>query len=141
METKTNSADCLSRLVLEDHFTILYAEAVRDKTHEIARRVCFGCLTDHLSQTQHSCITLTPDQKLKCYFVQALQDIDEQEIIRRWNDCVSRVDLKSQQTLENYSHKYHSHHWRETMLKTDRWRKKLFQTVRRMIHLEKRFYN
>ena len=113
MEIKTNSTECLSRRVLADQLTILYAEAVRDKVQKMSK----GCRTGHLSQTKHSCIQLLPQQKLELYFDIAIRVLSDQEVIHEWHE--NRLDV-----LPLYRN-------------CTNCRKKLFQTVWRLVGTEK----
>ena len=63
--------------LLVDQLSLLYAEAVKDKLHAVSRQMCFGCQKGQLSQTRHSCITLTSEQMLQRYFTHILLHIDE----------------------------------------------------------------
>ena len=117
MEIKTNPTECLSRRVLADQLTILYAEAVRDNVQKIAKYFCYGCRTGHLSQTKHSCIQLLPEQKLELYFDIAIRVLSDQEVIHEWHE--DRLDV-----LPLYRN-------------CTNCRKKLFQTVWRLVGTEK----
>ena len=127
---------CSDDLLL-DQLTLFYAEAVHQLLFAVSRIMCYGCREGHLSQTRHSCITLTAQQKLHRYFYQSLNELDEREVIDRWKATIGETDcsacLSQIQSVDNSV-------WRETQMKTDQWVKKLFQSVYRMIRLERRFY-
>lgn len=140
METSRNSADEITTRVLNDQFDLLYAEAVMDKIHKVARTVCYGCKVAHLSQTQHSCIMLSPCQKLERYFETIMYSLNDSEILCAWNKCVQTMDIESCK-LEGYRRKLFCDHWRNDKLTTDMWKNKLFRTVWKMIKLEDRFHH
>lgn len=140
METNKYIIDDRTIRILEDQYSILYVEAVKDKIHEVARTFCYGCKVAHLSQTQHSCIMLLPRQKLERYFEIPVHGLDDKEILCTWNKCVETMDIDAHQ-LEVYRRKIFCHHWRNNDLMTDSWKNKLFHTVLRMIKLEERFYH
>ena len=127
---------CAGNMILEQ-LTLLYAGALKKHLFEVARKMCYGCQEEHLSQTRHSCITLTVEQKLRQYFLQTLIELDEREIIRRWKATIGDTDcpacLSQIRSVDDFV-------WRETRLKTNRWMKKMFQMVYKMIYLERRFY-
>lgn len=131
-----HSAGCSSNLLL-DQLTLFYAEALKTTFFAVSTKMCYGCQEGHLSQTRHSCIMLTSHQKLLRYFHQILNDLDESEVIERWKATIDVTDcadcLSLVKSVSNSS-------WRETRIKTNQWLKKLFQSVYRMIHLERRFY-
>ena len=127
---------CSDDLLL-DQMTLFYAEAVHQLLFAVSRIMRYGCREGHLSQTRQSCITLTAQQKLHRYFYQSLNELDEREVIDRWKATIGETDcsacLSQIQSVDNSV-------WRETQMKTDQWVKKLFQSVHRMIRLERRFY-
>ena len=129
-------SECSDHLIL-DQLTLFYAQAMQQLLFAVSRRMCYGCNEGHLSQTRHSCTTLTAQQKLHRYFYKSLNQLDEREVIDRWKATIGETDcpacLSQMQSVDNSV-------WRETQMRTDQWVKKLFQSVQRMIRLERRFY-
>ena len=131
------SSGCYDDVLLEQ-LTLFYAQAVKNLLFTVSRRMCYGCQEQHLSQTRHSCITLTAQQKLCRYFYQTLHEIDESAVINRWESTIDETDCPA--CLSKIK-SVHNSIWRETRMKTDLWVKKLFHTVYRMIQLERTFRN
>ena len=129
-------SECPDHLLL-DQLILFYAEAVQQLLFVVSRRMCYGCQVEHLSQTRHSCTTLTAQQKLHHYFYQCLDDLDEHEVIDRWKATIDETDCPAcRAQIKSVDNSL----WRESRMKTDQWVKKLFQCVYRMIRLERRFY-
>ena len=124
--------------VLLEQLTLFYAQAVKNLLFTVSRRMCYGCQQRHLSQTRHSCITLTAKQKLYRYFYQTLHELDESEVINRWETANDETDCPA---CLSQIKRVHNSVWKETRMKTDLWVKKLFHTVYRMIQLERKFYD
>lgn len=91
-----------------------------------------------LLQTQHSRIILIPDQKLERYLSMIVNDLDDLTVLRRWEQIVNEMDISSNKT-DIYKNKLCCDDWRNNRLKTEHWKKTLFKTLLRLIHLEKRF--
>ena len=130
-------SECYDDTLMEQ-LTLFYAHALKNLLFKVSRKLCYGCQEQHLSQTRHSCIMLTPQQKLSRYFYQTLHDLDESAVINRWEAAIDETDCPA--CLSQVKN-VHNSIWRETQLKTDRWVEKLFQTVYRMIRLERKFYD
>ena len=129
-------SQCYAGMLLE-HLALFYAQAVKNLLFTVSRRMCYGCREQHLSQTRHSCITLTAQQKLSSYFYQTLHDLDESEVLNRWEASIDETECPA---CLSQIRNVHNFIWRETRMKTDQWVKKLYQTVCRMIQLERKFY-
>lgn len=124
METPASSVDNVHTNVMENKFTMFYAQVVRDILHKMAQRCCYGCRVEHLSQTKHSCIQLLPEQKLELYFSDAIGELNHKEIMERWCKIVDSMDAQTFELLDVYVH-------------GNVWRSILFQTVHNLIYLEK----
>ena len=57
----------------------------------------------------HACLTLADDQQLELYFEDVLLDVDESDILLKWNFAVSRLDIPSE-VLEMFRLKIYSKH-------------------------------
>ena len=78
--------------LLQSYFDFYYAKEIRKKMFSVFKARCTGCQNSHLSQMDHACLTLTDEQQLKLYFENILQDVDESDILKQWNDAVSLTD-------------------------------------------------
>lgn len=124
--------------VLEDQFNIFYANAIIAMIDVIAHKHCDGCLTSHLSQTHHSCITLSINEKLEKLFPMTIHSVNENEILCQWEKSIESMNIDVN-VFETYKKNLTSSKWRETHLKTSLWENKIFNMVKRMLFLEFRF--
>ena len=61
-------SECSNNVLLEQ-LALFYAQAVKNLLFIVSRRMCYGCQEQILSQTLHSCITLTA-KKVVSLFLQ-----------------------------------------------------------------------
>ena len=120
-----------------DQLALLYADECMKNVFSVARQMCYGCQTGHLSQTRHSCISLNSHEKLVRYFPLIVRAIDENKIIKLWNSIVADTDCSNCRSIRRL---VDDTIWRKTVLQNEQWLKTLYDTVKRMIQLEARFY-
>ena len=60
------------------------------------------------------------------YFEDVLFDVDESDILLKWNDAASFLDMSSELT-EMFKLKIKCKDWRETDIKTVQWRAKMIK--------------
>ena len=65
----------------------------------------------------HACLALTDDQQLELYFEDILVNVDESDILQKWNSAVSHLDITSE-VLSMFRLKIYFKCWRETDMKT-----------------------
>ena len=123
---------------LDSVLNFCYAEQIFKNTNEVANSKCRGCEVDHPSQTRHQCLMLCQYGKLEFYFEDILESIDQYEVIRKWKQQVSVMNIPSD-FVDMYSLKVNCKDWRETSLKTDEWKEKIYLIAQRLITLENRF--
>ena len=75
-----------------------------------------------------------------CYFYQTLHDLDESVVINMWKAISRWKDKTDCPACLSQIKSVHNSNWREIRMKTHPWIKKLFQTVYRMIQLERKVY-
>ena len=104
--------------LLQSSFDFYYVKEIRKKMLEIRKKMlsvfkarCSGCQNSRLSQMDHACLTLTDEQQLKLYFENILQDVDESDILKQWNDAVSPTDIPLQ-LIEMFRLQLYCLHWR-----------------------------
>ena len=124
--------------MLEDQFTLLYAQAVCEQLKEETVTYCYGCQTDHPSQTQHDCMMLTDEEKAAKNFWYALEKVDEELLLKRWNKAASTMKIPTKPFM-CYKLKLYDTVWRNLFIKTDKWEEKLYKTVIKMVKLERVF--
>lgn len=124
--------------LLQSYFDFFYAKEIRDKMRPVLKAKCLGCQNARLSQTDHDCLTLTDEQQLNLYFDDVLLDVDETDILQRWQDAVSVLDISSE-LIDMFKLKIYCKDWRETDMKTLQWRNKMINMTVRLLMIEKRF--
>jgi hypothetical protein len=125
---------CMMEIAL--HFS--YAQAMVENANCIATRRCYGCEIDHPSQREHSCIMLSGEERLDYYGDEALESLDEEELLTQWRASVQTV-YKDNVTVNKLFQTFLNKDWRETMMKTNSWKHKIIVTAHRLIKLEHRF--
>ena len=55
------------------------AEEIASIISQLVVENCNGCMTEHLSQTHHQCLTMERDERLCLYFDRALEKASEQK--------------------------------------------------------------
>ena len=97
---------------LESYFDFYYAKSIKDNMFTVFKQNCFGCLHDSLSQTDHMCLTFSRKEQLELYFDEVLQHLDENEILRQWEEMVS--SFANADFVNLYKFKFYCRDWRET---------------------------
>ena len=124
--------------LLQSYFDFFYAKELREKMFSVFKRKCFGCQTSSLSQLDHSCLILTDAHQLELYFEDVLLDVDEADILLKWNDAASVLDISSE-LIEMFKLKINCKDWRETDMKTVQWRAKMINMTIQLLQIERRF--
>jgi hypothetical protein len=124
--------------LLQTYFDFFYAKAISDKMCMVFKKKCLGCVNEWLSQTDHTCLTLTTQQLLNLYLEDILQEVDQTEILSQWNQSASILDV-SAELLEMFKLKIYCKDWRDTDMKTSQWRTKMIKTAVQIKLLEQRF--
>ncbi|WAR26051.1 hypothetical protein MAR_011755 [Mya arenaria] len=82
--------------LLESYFDFFYAKEISKNMYLVFRKKCFGCQNACLSQSDHTCLTLTDKQQLELYFDDILAEVDESDIVLKWNEATSLLDVSVQ---------------------------------------------
>lgn len=130
--------ECSKTSLLQSYFDFVYAKEISLKMYSVFRKKCVGCQHSRLSQLDHTCLKLTEKQQLELYFEDVLREIDESNILLKWSETVSSLDVPSA-LLDMYKLKIYCRDWRETDMKTNAWRHKMIRLVIQLILLENRF--
>jgi hypothetical protein len=68
---------------------------------------CNGCMTEHLSQTHHQCLTMEKDEQLCLYFDIALDRASKTDVMKAFTESLS--DMKVHELIE-----YTADDWKTT---------------------------
>lgn len=123
---------------LDGILNFCYAEEIAAAINSVAKKKCYGCQADHLSQIQHQCILLNRCEKLECYFDEIFKVVKDSEVLNKWRQQVSVMDIPTE-FVDMYMLKLNCPDWRETELKTDTWMEKIYLLTQRLVALENRF--
>ena len=129
-------------LLMRSYFDFIYAKALGEVMNLVRKKHCHGCTIDHPSQKQHTCLTDFDDDDKECfinfYFDSMLQDVDESDILKSWED-VMKISNISSELMELHKMAISSKDFLETM-KTEQWKRKMKKMVLTIIHLENRLF-
>lgn len=123
--------------LLQSYFDFFYAKEISLKMYSVFKKKCFGCQHSCLSQLDHSCISLTNEQQLELYFEDVLIEVDESDILLKWNESASALDVSSE-LIDMYKLKLYCRDWRETDMKTLQWKRKMTKMTVQLLQLEQR---
>ena len=129
-----------SVLLLDSYFDFCYSRTIVDVMFDVMKNKCSGCVRGDLSQLYHSCMSMSTEQRLKYHFEDILQEIDENEIIVKWQTAVSIIDGISPGLINMYKLRIGCRDWRATGMKTPEWKSRMIRMVMNLLHIEKRFF-
>ena len=123
---------------IDSEWKIVYCEAVRGKINELSYTRCHGCLINHPSQTQHSCLMQNEEDDLFLYFTEALENLDEITVLEEFEIRLQKSDIPV--AFRNiYKQKFYCKDWRDTEWKSEDSQCDIFDTIYRLIQLEEVF--
>ena len=122
--------------LLESYFEFFYAQEIVKRTYGVVKKNCSGCQLGCLSQTDHSC--LYPREQLESYWEEILGEVDEMEILRKWDSAVSVLRDVSPELVSVYKLKIDCRDWRDTDMKTEAWNSKMYKLSRQLMALKNR---
>lgn len=120
----------------ESYFDILYAKVIMEKMTGDLRKKCGGYLNNSLSQKDDSCLMLTKTDQLKLYFEDILQDVNEMDILRNWDNAMAPLEDDCAGTVELYRLKFYCRDWSETDMKSEAWICKMKRMTIQLLRLE-----
>ena len=88
--------------------------------------------------SEHTCLLSTKEQLL-LYWDYILEQINEINIIEKWYGAVYMMDYIPLTVVDLYKLKLECQDWRETDMKTDKWRIRIINLIITLLRLEKRF--
>jgi hypothetical protein len=74
------------------------AEEIAPIISQLVIENCNGCMTEHLSQTHHPCLTMEKDEQLCLYFDIALDRASETKVMKAFTESMS--DMKVHELIE-----------------------------------------
>ena len=74
------------------------AEEIAPIISQLVIENCNGCMTEHLSQTHHQCLTMEKDEQLCLYFDIALDRASETKVMKAFTESMS--DMKVHELIE-----------------------------------------
>ena len=87
-------------LVLHHRQKLIVKKLLKISAEEIAPIIsqlvvenCNGCMTEHLSQTHHKCLTMERDVQLCLYFDYALEKASETKVIEAFTRSLSEMKV------------------------------------------------
>ena len=69
------------------------AEEIASIISQLVVKNCNGCMTEHLSQTHHQCLTMERDEQLCLYFDYALEKASETKVIEAFTRSLSEMKV------------------------------------------------
>lgn len=126
-------------LLLESYFDFLYARIILSTADEVLKQMCEGCRKCYLSQRNHSCLSVPKPERIELYFQEILDKINEEEILRKWDEAVESLNDIPPGLTHLFKLKIGCKNWRETQLKTETWKVRMLKMVKKLISLERHF--
>ena len=124
--------------ILDSTLDLCFALQAFEKIGEVAISKCDGCKVGHPSQLRHDCLMLDLEEKLDQYFNAIFDAIDADEVFAKWEQEVLAKNIPLE-LVALYKQNVFCSDYRQTLYKSEAWKKKLHKDIRRMIRLEARF--
>ena len=123
--------------LLESYFHFFYANSIMKSMFDVFKTKCFGCVSECLSQKNHTCLLLSRKEQLELYFEEVLQQVDENEILMKWEEAVTTMENSA--LVNMYKLKINCRDWRETDMKSTEWKSKMIRLTLQLLRLHHRF--
>jgi hypothetical protein len=76
------------------------AEEIASIISQLVVENCNGCMTEHLSQTHHQCLTMERDERLCLYFDHALEKASETKVVEAFTESLSDMKVHDFKLIE-----------------------------------------
>ena len=93
--------------ILYQHRKLIVKKLLQVSAEEIASIIsqlvvenCNGCMTEHLSQTHHQCLTMERDERLCLYFDSALEKASETKVMEAFTESLSDLKVHDFELIE-----------------------------------------
>ena len=80
---------------------------------------------------------LSQNEQIAMYFDQLMRRIDEDGVLSKWDYHIAFTNIR-RELVDMYKLKLFSVDWRETSLKTDKWKTKVMRTMNKLSGIEMR---
>ena len=77
--------------IIEERLIKCYAEQIASVINQLVVENCNGCIIDHPSQRQHSCLMMESDERLSMYFDDALLKVSEAKVMENFMNSLSDI--------------------------------------------------
>lgn len=131
-EIRTNS-------LLESYFHHVYSQYLLKVYSSSLKEMCYGCVVDHPSQIQHLCEMWSEEEKVQFCFDDMIEKVDENVILRKWEEAVSNLECISPEILAAYKLKIFCDEWRSKEMKSPSWKEYMCDMVIHLIKLQRSF--
>lgn len=138
MDLKKKKMEVNNASLLQSYFDFLYAKELSEKMYSVFRKKCLACQDCRLSQWEHTCLTLSDEQQLEVYFEDVLREVQELDILVKWDQAASALDIPAGE-IELFKLKIFCKDWRDTNMKTFKWRTKMIKMIVEIRLLERSF--
>ena len=77
--------------VIQEKLIKCYAEEIASGINQLVVDNCNGCIIDHPSQRQHSCLMMESDERLSLYFDDALAKVSEASVMENFMNSLGNI--------------------------------------------------
>ena len=77
--------------VIQEKLIKCYAEEIASGINQLVADNCNGCIIDHPSQRQHSCLMMESDERLSLYFDDALSKVSEASVMENFMNSLGDI--------------------------------------------------
>ena len=118
-------------------YNMVYAREVADVLWEVVREHCNGCIINHESQHQHSCIMLSELQHLELYYELALEKVGIEVIMPKWKEEIKYWNIPKD-NKDSFAQNLQDAKWRKTLNVSNA--QSVYTIVEKMVKLSGRFH-
>lgn len=131
--------ECNRVSLLQSYFDFMYSKEISTAMRAVFVQMCSGCFNGCLSQSEHSCLTLTDKEQLELYFDEIVSCVDEENVLLKWSEAVSGLTGISSSIIEMFKLKIGCKDWRATAMKNNAWKRRMVNMVLRVKNYERLF--
>lgn len=117
---------------------MIFVMEVLDKLNDFSIPECYGCYVNYPSQVQHSCIMETLLNHLWTYFDEALEKVNMDIVMNKWQKEIAVLDIPFD-SVKSFYELMISFEWREKHFpQTESWKKDINKICVKVIKLKSR---
>lgn len=131
--------ECNRVSLLESYFDFLYSKEISATMAAVFIQMCNGCVNGCLSQTEHSCLTLSDKEQLELYFEEIVMAVDEEDVVLKWTEAVSCISDMPSSLIHMFKLKIGCKDWRSTAMKSNSWKRRMVNMVLQVKNYERLF--